>query len=240
MDINLYLDKNGEFSPEVTNLDEVLDLTKIEALADNIPSMTNVATRLTFITPSILSPVGFTQPVLLTTVEPTAMPPLSPDSRSSSYQPLGSMNIFLETSVSMCSTTQKTPCWLIDSGAAVSGTHDLGDISLRTECHVPITPAFGKDFVATTRGSINLPALIDLDVRVLHIAEMHHKLLSVFEVCNGGANNVQQVGIFTNEGCRFFPIDDCQQALQMLSQKQDTFFGKVDNGVYKYSPRSLH
>ena len=46
---------------------------------------------------------------------------------------------------------------------------------------------------------------------------MHHKLLSVHQVCAGGNNNQRQVGVFTDEGCRFFPLDTCWDALKLLS-----------------------
>ena len=71
-----------------------------------------------------------------------------------------------------------------------------------------------------------------MGIRVLHVDDMHHKLLSAA----GGNNNQRQVGVFTDERCRFFPLDTCWDALKLLSNKKQTFYGLAHNGVYLYSP----
>ena len=45
-----------------------------------------------------------------------------------------------------------------------------------------------------------------------------------------------QVGVFTNEGCRLFPLEDSRDALKLLSTKKQTFQGLAQDGVYVYSP----
>ena len=80
------------------------------------------------------------------------------------------------------------------------------------------------------------PVLSPMGIRVLQVDDMHHKLLSVHQVCSGGNNNQKQVGVFTDEGCRFFPLDTCLDALKLLSNKKQTFYGLAHNGVYLYSP----
>ena len=136
----------------------------------------------------------------------------------------------------MATSTRQSPPWLIDSGAAVSGTSAHCDITNSINCNIPITPAFGSIIRATTEGTINDPVLSPMGIRVLQVDDMHHKLLSVHQVCAGGNNNQKQVGVFTDEGCRYFPLDTCWDALKLLSNKKQTFSGLAHNGVYLYSP----
>ena len=103
-------------------------------------------------------------------------------------------------------------------------------------CNIPITPTFGEVTRATTEGTINDSVLGQLGLRVLHVDNMNHKLLSVHQVCDGGSQHQYQVGVFTNEGCRFFPLEDCRDALKLLSTKKQTFRGLAQDGVYVYSP----
>ena len=64
---------------------------------------------------------------------------------------------------------------------------------------------------------------------------MNHKLLSVH--CEGGSQHHHQVaGVFTNEGCRFFPFEDYRDAFKLLSTKMQTFHGLAQDGVYVFSP----
>ena len=141
----------------------------------------------------------------------------------------------------MATSKRQSPPWLIDSGAAISGTSAHCDITNSINCNIPITPAFGSIVRATTEGTINDPVLSLMGIRVLQVDDMHHKLLSVHQVCAGGNNNQKQVGVFTDEvftdeGCRFFPLDTCWDALKLLSNKKQTFYGLAHNGVYLYSP----
>ena len=103
-------------------------------------------------------------------------------------------------------------------------------------CNIPITPAFGEVKSATTEGTINDSVLVQLGIRVLHVDNMSHKLLSVHQVREGGSQHHHQVGVFTNEGCRFFPVEGCGDALKLLSAKKQTFQGLAQDGVYVYSP----
>ena len=72
-----------------------------------------------------------------------------------------------------------------------------------------------------------------MGIRVLQVDDMHHKLLSVHQVRAGGNNNQRRMGVFTDEGCKFFPLDTCWDALKLLSNKKQTL---AHNGVYLYSP----
>ena len=103
-------------------------------------------------------------------------------------------------------------------------------------CNIPITPAFGEATRATTEGTINDSVLGQLGLRVLHVDNINHKLLSVHQECDGGSQHQHQVGVFTNEGCKFFPLEDCRDALKLLSTKKQTFQGLAQDGVYVYSP----
>ena len=157
---------------------------------------------------------------------------LSSSSSSSSSQ----LSMFMPRTVYMATSTRQSPPWLIDSGAAISGTSAHCDITNSINCNILITPAFGSIIRATTEGTINDPVFSPMGIRVLQVDDMHHKLLSVHQVCAGGNNNQKQVGVFTDEGCRFRPLDTCWDALKLLSNKKQMFFGLVHNGVYLYSP----
>ena len=169
-------------------------------------------------------------------------PELTPDrgSKSSSSSSSSSsschLSMFIPRTVYMATCTRQSPPWLIDSGAAISGTSAHCDITNSINCNIPITPAFGSIIRATTEGTINYPVLSPMGIRVLHVDDMHHKLLSVHQVCVGGNNNKRQVGVFTDEGCRFLPLDTCWDALNLLSKKKQTFYGLAHNGVYLSSP----
>ena len=121
------------------------------------------------------------------------------------------------------------------SGAAISGTGTRGDIA-NIRCNIAITPAFWEATRATTEGTINYSVLGQLRLRVLHVDNMNHKLLSVHQVCDGGSQYQHQDGLFINEGCRFFPFEDCRNTLKLLSTKKQTFQGLTQDGVYVYSP----
>ena len=103
-------------------------------------------------------------------------------------------------------------------------------------CNIPITTAFGEVTRATMERTINDSVLGQLGVRVLYVDNMNHKLLSVYQVCDGGSQHHHQLGVFTNEGCRFFPLEDCRDALKLLSTKKQTFQGLAQDGVQVYSP----
>ena len=137
-------------------------------------------------------------------------------------------------------STRQSPPWLIDSSAAISGTSAHCDITNSINCNIPITPAFGSIIRATTEGTISESSvstvLSPMDIRLLHVDDIHHKLLSLHQVCAGCNNNQRQVGAFTVEGCRFFALDTCWDALKLLSNKKQTFYGLAHNGVYPYSP----
>ena len=121
--------------------------------------------------------------------------------------------MFIPRTVYMATSTRQSPPWLIDSGAAISGTSAHCDVTNSINCNIPITPAFGSIIRATTEGTINDPVLSPMGIRVLHVDDMHHKLLSVHQVCAKGINNQRQVGVFTDEVCRFFPLGCPQAAL---------------------------
>ena len=80
---------------------------------------------------------------------------------------------------------------------------------------------------------------INLDIRILHTLMYQVDLCytdTVHQVCAGGNNNQKQLGVFTDEGCIFFPHDTCWDALKLLSNKKQAFYGLAHNGVYLYSP----
>ena len=108
---------------------------------------------------------------------------------------------------------------LIDSGAAISGTSPHCELINSINCNIPITPAFGFIIRAITEGTINNPVLSPMGIRGLHVDDMHHKLLSVHQVCAEGNNNQRQVGVLTDEGCRISPLDTSWDALKLLSNK---------------------
>ena len=137
-----------------------------------------------------------------------------PDREPNATKPLG---MFLAPPVFMATASAHAQPWLIVSGAAISGTGTRGDIASMRRCNIPITPAFGEVTRAATERIID-SVLGQLGIRVLHVDNMNHKLLSVHQVCDGGSqHHHHQVGVFTNEGCRFFPAKDCRYALKLLS-----------------------
>ena len=89
---------------------------------------------------------------------------------------------------------------------------------------------------ATSEGSIRDHKLGQLNIRALHVEKMHHNLLSVHQLCEEEHSRTKQIGVFTDEGCRFIPLDHCRDALQLLSSKPENFFGFAKNGVYVYAP----
>ena len=153
-----------------------------------------------------------------------------------SETPTKPLGMFLAPPIIMATASSYAQPWLIDSGAAISGTGTTGNIANIRRCNIPITPAFGEATRATNEGTINDIVLGQLVLRGLHADNMYHKLLSVHQVCDGGSQHQHQVGVFTNEGCRFFPLEDCRDALKLLSTKKQTFQGLAQDGVYVYSP----
>ena len=147
-----------------------------------------------------------------------------------------SVNMFMvPNGISMSSMSSSTS-WLIDSGAGLSGTNNRNLLACPSTCRVPITPAFGEMITATSEGSIRDPRLGQLNIRALHVDKMHHNVFSVHQLCEGGESRTKQVGVFTDEGCRFFPLNNCRDALKLLSSKPQTFYGLAQNGVYIYAP----
>ena len=67
---------------------------------------------------------------------------------------------------------------------------------------------------------------------------MHQYLLSVYQVCTGGSSWVQQVGIFTCEGCRFYPLQPNRDVLKVLNDRPRTLQGLADQEVNLYSANS--
>ena len=126
--------------------------------------------------------------------------------------------------------------WMVDSGAGMSGTSSTTNLKDTMRCKIPITPAFGEVMNATSEGLINDPTFKQLGIKAIHIEGMHHNLLSVHQVCTGGESGEEQVGIFTSEGCQFFPLSKCKEALKIMSKCSNTFYGLVNGGVYVYAP----
>ena len=123
--------------------------------------------------------------------------------------------------------------WMVDSGAGMSGTSSTINLKDTIRCKIPITPAFGAVMNAT---SISDPTFKELGIKAIHIEGMHHNLLSVHQVCTGGESGEEQVGIFTSEGCQFFPLSKSREALKIMSTCKNTFYGLVKGGVYVYAP----
>ena len=99
--------------------------------------------------------------------------------------------------ITMSNMTSSTS-WLIDSGAGLSGTNNRNLLSCPSSCRVPITPAFGEMITATSEGSIRDHQLGQLNIRALHVEKMHHNLLSVHQLCEGGDSRTKQIGVFTD------------------------------------------
>ena len=148
---------------------------------------------------------------------------MSMDPNPISETPTRPLGVFLARPIIMATASSYAQPRLIDSGAAISGTGARGDIANMRRCNIPITSAFGEVTRATTEGTINDSALGQLGLRVLHVDNMNHKLLSVHQVCDDRSQHQHQVGVFTNEGYRFFPLKDCKDALKLLSTKKQTF-----------------
>ena len=125
--------------------------------------------------------------------------------------------------------------YLIDSSALVSGVSNISQLNNQQACHVPITPAFGEVIHAQARGTIEDPLIGQQGIPALHIPDMNQNLLSVYQYCTGGSSGVQQMGIFTSEGCRFYPIQPNRDVLKALSDRPRTQQGLADQGVYIYS-----
>ena len=148
---------------------------------------------------------------------PSSSLDMSMDPGPISETPTKPLRMFLAPPIIMATASSYAQPWLIDSGAAISETGTRGDIANMRRCNIPITPAFGEVTRATTEGTINNSVLGQLELRVLHVDNMNHKLPLVHQVCDGGSQIHHQVGVFTNEGCRFFPSEDCRDALKLLS-----------------------
>ena len=125
---------------------------------------------------------------------------------------------------------------MVDSGAGMSGTSSTINIKDAIRCKIPITPAFGAVMNATSEGLISDPTFKELDIKAIHIEGMHHNLLSVHQVCTGEEPGDKQVGIFTSEGCQFFPLSKSREAWKIMSTCKNTFYGLVKGGVYVYAP----
>ena len=132
-------------------------------------------------------------------------------------------------------TAEAPKDYLLDSGASFSGVNSKTLIDNPQPCHIPITPAFGAPMHAKTRGTINDPLIGHLGIPALHLPAMNQNLVSVFRFCSGGSTGVQQMGVFTVEGCRFYPIQANKDVLKILSDRPRTLQGSAKQGVYVYS-----
>ena len=126
--------------------------------------------------------------------------------------------------------------WMVYSGAGMSGAASTTNQKDTMRCKIPITAAFRAVMNATTEGLISNPAFKGLGLKAIHIEGMHHNLLSVHQICTGGESGEEQVGIFTSEGCQFFPLSKTREALKIMSTCKNTFYGLVKGGVYVYAP----
>ena len=116
-------------------------------------------------------------------------------------------NMFVQGVVQMNTCTTVEPqLFIMDSGASFSGVSKVSQLNNAQACHIPITPAFGSSMHAQTRGTINDPLIGHLGIPALHLPAMNQNLCSVFGFCTGGSTGVQQMGVFTVEGCRFYPL----------------------------------
>ena len=89
---------------------------------------------------------------------------------------------------------------------------------------------------ATSEGLISDPTFKGLGIKAINIESMHHNLLSVHQVCTGEESGEEQVGIFTSEGCLYYPLSKCRDAHKIMSRCKNTFCGLVKEGVYVYAP----
>ena len=126
--------------------------------------------------------------------------------------------------------------WALIVAAGMSGTSSTINLKDTMRCKIPITPAFGEVMNATSEGLISDPTFKKLGIKAINIEGMHHNLLSVHQVCTGGKSGEEEVGIFTSEGCQFFPLSKCKEALKIMSKCNNTFYGLVKGGVYVYVP----
>ena len=99
---------------------------------------------------------------------------------------LKSVNMFMVPNCITMSNMTSSTSWLIDSGAGLSGTNNRNLLSCPSSCRVPITPAFGEMITATSEGSIRDHQRGRLNIRALQVEKMHHNLLSVHQLCEGG------------------------------------------------------
>ena len=51
------------------------------------------------------------------------------------------------------------------------------------------------------------PRLGLLNIRALYVDKVHQNLLPVHQLCKGGESRTKQIGVFTDEACRFFPLN---------------------------------
>ena len=165
--------------------------------------------------------------LILTDPRPAVESELSPQYVTNSDK----MSMFIAP-VAMLSAQSHSFNWMVDSGACMSGTRSTNKLHDTMSCRIPITPAFGSVLNATAEGVISDPTLTKLGIRAIHIDGMHHNLLSVHQVCAGGTSGQEQEGIFTSEGCQFFPLSACREALNIMSKCPSTFYGLVKGGVY--------
>ena len=121
--------------------------------------------------------------------------------------------------------------WALIVAAGMSGTSSTINLKDTMRCKIPITPAFGEVMNATSEGLISDPTFKKLGIKAINIEVMHHNLLSVHQVCTGGKSGEEEVGIFTSEGCQFFPLSKCKEALKIMSKCNNTFYGLVKGGV---------
>ena len=145
------------------------------------------------------------------------------------------MSMFIAP-VAMNSAQVAQSNWMVDLGAVMSGTSSTINLKDTMRCRIPITPAFGEVMNATSEGLINDPTFKQLGIKAIHIEDMHQNLLSVHQICTGGESGGEQVGIFTSEGCQFFPLSKCREALKIMSKCNNTFYRLVKGGVYAYAP----
>ena len=144
------------------------------------------------------------------------------------------MSMFIAP-VSMLSAQSHSLNWMVDSSAGMSGTSSTNNLRDTTSYRIPFTPAFGSVLNATAEGVVSDPTLTKLGIRATHIDGMHHNLLSSM-CCAGGTSGQEQVGIFTSEGCQFFHLSACKEALNIMFKCPSTFYRLVKGGVYVYAP----
>ena len=125
--------------------------------------------------------------------------------------------------------------YLVDSGASKCGVNSIQTLSHTSKCDMTIIPAFGPQIKAKEKGNINDSNLGKLQLEAIHIDSMHNNLLSVHQICLGGLSNIQQIGVFTSEGCRFFDRDTNADVLKTLHQRVSTFQAPTKEGVYLYT-----